>query len=198
MASNYAFFAHRLGYRDVDCEKGCGCGSSGREGVAKDDDVLSETERRWCTDSERKHTWRRRCDVVSFPRIRSTTPPPNQFREPQASTSHTLSSPPLLSVPLRRAHQKAGRASSTPCSPPQGAVCSLPVSREEPQSGHLHRGTSYTQEEAKLAIVRPVAQHSFGTRGDRKTTHSTFRPPNFLPWRSSLMSISETASCTLD
>jgi hypothetical protein len=169
MDSRSAFLAHRLGSRHVDCDKCCGCGTASGEVVARDDDVHSETGRRWCTDSEGKHTWRRRCDVLSVPRIRSTTPPPNSFREPPTPTSQTPSSFRLLSAPLLQAQQKATRASFASCSPPQGAGRTLPLPHEEPKSGHPHCGTSYSQEVAKLSVFHSVSQHSSGAREDSKT-----------------------------
>jgi hypothetical protein len=179
MASNHAFFAHWLGQRDVDCEKGYACGSSGRKRVAKDDDILSETGRRWCTDSGSKHTWRRRHDDVSSPRIRSTTLPPNPFREPPTTTSPIPSSSPSSFAPVFQARQKAGRASFTPCSPPRGAVCSLHIPRQELKAGHPHRGTSYSQEVAKLPLFNSVAQHNVVAREDRKTNLGAFPCPTF-------------------
>jgi hypothetical protein len=189
MASKHSFFAHRLGRWDVDCEKGYGRGSSGTESAAKEDDVLSEPGRRRCDDSGRKHTWRRRRDDVSSPRSRSMTLPPNPFREPQTTTSSIRSSSPSSSASVPQAQQKAARASFTPCSPPRGAVCSLPVSREEQKAGHPHCGTSYSQEVAKLPIFNPVPQHILVAREDTKTNLSAFRCPTFphaeTHWRSS-------------
>jgi hypothetical protein len=130
MAPKHSFFAHRLRRRDVDCEKGYGRGSSGTESAAKEDDVLSKPGRRRCTGSGRKHTWRRRRDDVGSPRSRSMTLPPNPFREPQTTASSIRSSSPSSSASVLQAQQKAARASFTPCSPPWGAVCSLPVSRK--------------------------------------------------------------------
>jgi hypothetical protein len=49
-------------------QRGCCCDSSGREEARRDDAFLSETGRRWCTNSERKHTGRRPRRCCELPR----------------------------------------------------------------------------------------------------------------------------------
>ena len=163
MASSYTFFAHRLSHRDVDFEPGHGRGSSRMEVVAEDDDVLLETGRRRCAYSDRKHPWRRRCEVVSLPPIRPTTPPPNQFRKPSTPTFHALSTSLPSSAPLLQTPQNVTRGFWPPCNPPQGAGWILPASRRDFKTRKPQRRTAYSPQVSKPPLFPPQPKHSLGT-----------------------------------
>jgi hypothetical protein len=196
MASNHTFCAQRLGQGDMDSERGCRRGGSGRKEARQDDTFLFEIGRRWCTNSERKHTWRRRrSDVVGFPEIRPTTLP-NQFGQPPTLISHIESSSSLPSAPPFQTGQKATRAPLTTSSTSGGIVRTVPVSYEEPKSHHPNRPTRYSQEPAKIRAGRPISQPGTAARRGRTTTLCKCPPPTF-PVVKALTSISWTSNCTL-
>lgn len=166
MASSYTFFAHRLSHRDVDFEAGHSPGSS-RIVLVGDDDVL-ETGRRRCTYSDRKHPWRRRCEVVSLPPIRPTTLPPNQFRQPPTSTFHTISTSLPSSAPVLQTPQNVTRGFWPSCSPSWGAGRTLPASRQDFETGNPQCRTTYSPQMKKLPLFPPKSRRSLGTpEGDK-------------------------------
>ena len=168
MASSYTFFAHRLSHRHVDFEASHGPGSSRIEVVAGDGDVLSETGRRRCTYSDRKHRWRRQCEVVSSSPIRPTTPPPNQFRKLLTPTFRVLSTSLPSSAPLLQTPQNVTQGFWPSCSPPPDAGRTLPVSRQDFETENPQRRTTHSPQVKRLPPLPLKPRHSLGTpEGDK-------------------------------
>lgn len=178
MASHQVFFAHRLGHRDVDCEKGHGCGSLARKVAGRDCDVRSATAGKCCTDPEGKHTWQRPCHVVSFPHARSMSPPLDQFREPPTLTTHVAPGSLLpRTVPNRTRHQ-AGPACLTASNSAQRAEDTAPPICKEQQSAHPHCPGYDSRRPAELLNSEPSGRHSLADRASRQTSFCTFQSPN--------------------
>lgn len=97
MTSNYAFFAHRLGYRPVGTEKRQTSSECGIEKAAEDG-VLDEQCRRRSV-AEHKQTWHDGSDRLNFIQVRPTNP--------------------LLDKP----HDPYSQIHSTPCSLPASFFC---------------------------------------------------------------------------
>ncbi len=175
----------------MELERSHHCGGSGREEASKEEAFLSEIGRRWCTNSEHKHTWHHRSDVVSFPEIRPTTTLLNRLRQPSTFVSNTESNSFPPSAPPVPTGQKATRAAWTACSVPKGVVGTVPVSCEEPESRQPIRPTRHWQEPTELPVGRPEAQPDIAARKGRKTTLCNCPTPPF-PSAKALTPISRT------
>ena len=110
MASERAFFAHRLGYRDVGCEKANRLRDPEIDQDGEDEIFPSENRRQYRL-TKHNDVRRRGCDITSSARVQPTIPPLNQNSHPASSSSHTPSTSCSSSASLLRAHKADTQAS---------------------------------------------------------------------------------------
>ena len=110
MASEHAFFAHRLGHRDVDCENGSKLGDLAIN-LGADDEISLVGKCRQRRLAKQEDTWRSGCDISSLAQIRQTIPPPDHIPNPPPPPSHTHSTSCSSSASLLRGQRTNSQAS---------------------------------------------------------------------------------------
>ncbi len=133
MASEHTFFAHRLGYRDVECEKGATMRDDEIEQDGKDEMSPFENRRR-CRLAEHNGAWRSGCDISISAQVRPTIPPLDENANPPPSPSLTNSTSCSPSASLLRG-QRTDSQASLACQQPWDPLSSIRQNHPAPVEG---------------------------------------------------------------